>query len=48
MNKAKLYRWGIGSNPLSKIQLFLKRKFKRTQLTKDIKRKNYKHETDGN
>lgn len=48
MNKAKLYRWGIGSNPLSEIQLFLKRKFKRTQLTKDIKRKNYKHETDGN
>ena len=48
MNKAKLYRWRIDSNPHSKIHLFLKRKFKRTQLTKDIKRKNYKHETDGN
>ena len=44
MNKAKLYKWGIGSNPLSKIQLFLKRKFKRMQLTKDIKRKYYKNE----
>lgn len=48
MNKAKLYKWGIGFNPLSKIQLFLKRKFKRTQLLKDIKQKYYKHETDGN
>lgn len=48
MNKAKLYKWGIGSNPLSKIQLFLKRKFKRTQLLKDIKQKYYKHETDWN
>ena len=44
MNKAKLYKWGIGSNPLSKIQLFLKRKFKRMQLTKDIKQKYYKNE----
>lgn len=44
MNKAKLYKWGIGSNPLSKIQLFLKRKFKRTQLLKNIKRKYYKNE----
>ena len=44
MNKAKLYRWGIGSNPLSEIQLFLKRKFKRMRLLKDIKRKYYKNE----
>jgi len=44
MNKAKLQRWGIGSNPLSKIQLFLKRKFKRTQLLKNIKQKYYKNE----
>jgi hypothetical protein len=47
MNKAKLQRWGMNF-PLSKIQLFFKRKFKRTQLLKDIKQKYYKHETDGN
>jgi hypothetical protein len=43
MNKARLQRWGMNF-PLSKFQLFLKRKFKRMQLTKDIKRKYYKNE----